>query len=121
MTYEDIDNYPEAKTNTGVICPMKLVQKLIEGKWKILILWHLIEKPMRFGELEKALSTTSRGVLTQQLRQLENDGLVHREVFNEVPLKVVYSLTELGESFSDVLNVMREWGELHLDIEINNK
>lgn len=114
MKYEDIYDIPEATTNTGEICPMKLVQKLIAGKWKVLILWHLMEKPMRFGELERVLATTSRGVLTQQLRQLEDDGLVHREIFNEVPLKVVYSLSSLGESFSTVLNVMKEWGEMHL-------
>lgn len=106
---------PEVITNTGELCPMKLVQNLMAGKWKILILWYLRIEPRRFSELERLLSSVSRGVLTQQLKQLEQDRLVHREVYNEVPPKVVYSLTEMGESFSNVLDVMAAWGEEHLD------
>ena len=106
---------PEMITESGQICPMKLANDLVSGKWKILILWYLREKPRRFGELNRLLSGASKGVLTQQLKQLESDNIVHREVYNEVPLKVVYSLTDLGESFSVVLDVMRDWGELYLE------
>lgn len=112
---DKIINNPEMITNKGEICPMKLANDLVSGKWKILILWYLREQPRRFGELNRLLPAVSRGVLTQQLKQLESDKLVHREVFNEVPLKVVYSLTELGESFSKVLDVMQEWGEFYID------
>lgn len=112
---KDIYNIPEAITNTGELCPMKLVQNLMAGKWKILILWYLKAEPRRFGELQKLLQSVSRGVLTQQLKQLQRDNLISREVYNEVPLKVVYSLTELGESLSEVLDVMQKWGESHLN------
>lgn len=106
---------PEMVTSDGQICPMKLANDLVSGKWKILILWYLREKPRRFGELNRLLPDASRGVLTQQLKQLECDKIVNREVFNEVPLKVVYSLTELGESFSKVLDVMQNWGEFYIE------
>lgn len=92
-------------------CPMKLVQRLISGKWKILILWYLSQKPRRFGELNRLLNGTSRGVLTVQLKQLENDKLVNRKSYDEVPPKVVYSLTEIGESFIKVLDIMGIWGK----------
>lgn len=115
MSRTKIVDRPEARTYSGDLCPMKLVQSLMAGKWKILILWYLREKPRRFGELEKLMAPASRGVLTQQLKQLESDHLVHREVFQEVPPKVVYSLTETGESFSNVLDTMSAWGEEHLE------
>lgn len=107
----NVNNTPEAITNEGEICPIKLVQNMIAGKWKILILWYLKEKPRRFGELEKLLASTSRGVLTQQLKQLEKDNLINRIAYNEIPPRVEYSLSEKGENFSVVLDVMRVWGE----------
>lgn len=93
----------------------KLVLLIVAGKWKILILWYLREQPRRFGELNRLLSAVSRGVLTQQLKQLKSDKLIHREVYTEVPLKVVYSLTDEGQSFSEVLDVMRKWEELYIE------
>lgn len=113
---KEMKHCPETVTHTGELCPMKLVQNLMAGKWKILILWYLKSRPRRFGELQRLLPAVSRGVLTQQLKQLEKDKLVHREVYNEVPLKVVYSLTEMGESFSKVLDVMQMWGEQNLEL-----
>lgn len=112
---KEIQLVPEILTITGEICPMKIVQNMIAGKWKILILWYLQAEPRRFGELQRLLPSVSRAVLAQQLKQLENDKLINRKVYNEVPPKVVYSLSEVGESFSTVLEVMQKWGEEYLD------
>ena len=108
-------NNDSSNKNTGKDCPIKLVQKIISGKWKILILWYLTEEPRRFGELNRLLPNTSRGVLTEQLKQLEQDGLVHRQVYDEMPLKVVYSLTDIGEGFCSVLTAMGEWAHIYMD------
>lgn len=105
----------ELMTNAGEISHIKLANDLVAGKWKILILWYLREKNRRFRELNRLLSAVSRGVLTQQLKQLESDKLIHREVYTEVPLKVVYSLTDEGQSFSELLDVMRKWEELYIE------
>ncbi len=90
-------------------CPVAVVQNVISGKWKILILWQLRQQTRRFNELQKLLPEISQGILTQQLRELERDGLVHREVYKEVPPKVEYSLTVIGESFTPVLDAIANW------------
>ncbi len=95
-------------------CPVLAVQNLITGKWKLLILWQLSQGTKRFNELQKLLPDISQGILTHQLRELEQDGLVHREVYKEVPPKVEYSLTEIGQSFVPVLQVVCEWGAAYL-------
>ncbi|MCL4439714.1 MAG: helix-turn-helix transcriptional regulator [Firmicutes bacterium] len=95
-------------------CPVIVVQNLLAGKWKLVILWHLIEKTRRFNELQKLLPEISQGILTQQLRELERDGLVHREVYKEVPPKVEYSLTDIGQSLKPVMDVVAKWGETYL-------
>ena len=84
---------------------------LISDKWKVLILRDLITGTKRFGELKKSIGTVSQKVLTAQLRDMEGNGLVHREVYAEVPPRVEYSLTELGQSLQPVLDAMRNWGE----------
>jgi DNA-binding HxlR family transcriptional regulator len=96
-------------------CPVTVVQGLIAGKWKVIILWHLSQKTRRFNELQKELPAISQGILTQQLRELERDGLVHREVYKEVPPKVEYSLTDIGQSFMPILDVMGEWGKDYIN------
>lgn len=96
-------------------CPARLVQDLIAGKWKLDILWHLHQKTYRFGELQKRMSEVTRGVLTQQLRELERHGLVYREVYKEVPPKVEYSLTDIGRSFMPIFKALGEWGKSYLD------
>lgn len=101
--------------NRVEICPVTAVQRLIAGKWKIVLLWHLSHKTRRFNELQKLLPEVSRGVLTQQLRDLERDGLVHREVYKEVPPKVEYSLTAIGQSFIPVLEVIANWGKYYIN------
>lgn len=92
-------------------CPVELVLELIGNKWKVLILRELMQKTMRFGELKKALGTVSQKVLTQQLRDMEADKLVHRKVYAEVPPRVEYSLTETGKSLKPILDAMHMWGE----------
>lgn len=95
--------------------PMSSLQALLSGKWKILILWYIaFYKVQRFGELIRRLDGITQSTLTKQLRELENDGFLHREIYKEVPPKVEYTLTELGKSFIPVLNQMMEWSEAHL-------
>lgn len=96
------------------ICPVTQAQNIIAGKWKIIILWHLSIKTRRFNELQRLLPNISKGILTRQLRELEDDQMVHREVYKEVPPKVEYSLTPLGQSFIPILNSMGDWSKKHL-------
>ena len=95
-------------------CPVAATLDLIGGKYKALILWHLSESKLRFSELKKAVSGATAKMLTQQLRELEADMLIHREVFPVIPPKVEYSLTELGKSLLPVLAAMRDWGAQYL-------
>jgi DNA-binding HxlR family transcriptional regulator len=96
------------------ICPVTYTQNLTAGKWKIIILWHLSKQTRRFNELQRLLPGISKGILTRQLRALEEDEMVHREVYKEVPPKVEYSLTPKGKSFIPVLDIMGEWGKEHV-------
>jgi Predicted transcriptional regulators len=96
--------------NTEYRCSMELTLDLIGGKWKSLILWHLGEKTMRFSELRRTLPQVTQKMLTQQLRELEEDGLVSRMVYTQVPPKVEYSLTEAGSSLLPILSTLNEWG-----------
>ncbi|MBP1761522.1 MAG: MarR family transcriptional regulator [Firmicutes bacterium] len=92
-------------------CPVETTLQLIGSKWKVLILRDLIDGTKRFGELKKSIGNVSQKVLTQQLRMMEEDGLVHREIFAEVPPRVEYSLTDTGMSLKPVLTAMSCWGE----------
>lgn len=96
--------------NNSHICPVTATQNVLMGKWKLSILWILHNKIRRFNELQKLIPSISRGVLTQQLRELERDGLINRKVYREVPPKVEYSLTEIGASFIPVMSQIMEWG-----------
>jgi DNA-binding HxlR family transcriptional regulator len=97
-------------TNT----PVGVTLNVIGGKWKLLVLWHLKDKPSRFSELMKDMEGITQKMLTQQLRELEKDGLISRKVFAEVPPHVEYSLTTYGQSLDPVLQKMCEWGENHI-------
>lgn len=97
-------------------CTVAVTLEVIGGKWKSLILWHLSFKTLRFSQLQRRLSTVTQKMLTQQLRELEADGLVHREVFAEVPPRVEYSLTELGRSVVPILKMMCQWGKDYLEM-----
>ena len=95
-------------------CPVEATLDLIGGKYKALILWHLSGGKLRFSELKKAVKNATPKMLTQQLRELEAQALIHREVFPVVPPKVEYSLTELGRSLMPILVAMRDWGSGYL-------
>ncbi len=96
--------------NKSYICPVEATLDLVGGKYKPLILWHLSDKTLRFNELQKIISSATAKMLTQQLRELEKDGMIHREVYPVVPPKVEYSLTPLGKSFIPILSQMYDWG-----------
>ncbi len=91
-------------------CPVETTLSLISDKWKVLILRDLMPGTKRYGELKKSVGHVTQKVLTSQLRQMEENGLVHREVYPEVPPRVEYSLTELGQSLQPVLQAMQDWG-----------
>ena len=95
-------------------CPMSTTLELIGGKYKSLILWHLSAGKLRFSELRQRVSSATPKMLTQQLRELEKNQLVHREVYPVIPPKVEYSLTETGRSLMPVLVAIRDWGSDYL-------
>ena len=101
--------------------PLGRLQSVIGGKWKILILWYVsFYKVQRFGELMRRLDGITQSTLTKQLRELESDGFLHREIYKEIPPNVEYSLTELGESFIPVLQTMMAWSATHLCPDYQN-
>lgn len=91
-------------------CPAEFTLALIGGRWKVVILYHLFPGRKRFSELLRLLDGPTQKMLTQQLRELERDGLVHRKVYAEVPPRVEYSLTPLGMSLKPVIDAMVKWG-----------
>jgi len=96
-------------------CAMEITMDIIGGKWKVLILWHLgNNQVMRFNELNRLHPKLTQKMLTQQLRELEKDGLIYRKVYTQVPPKVEYSLTELGEKLRPVLAAMCDWGREYI-------
>lgn len=102
MTHQTCD-----KTSVGITL------KVVGGKWKLLILWHVANKTSRFSELLKSMEGITQKMLTQQLRELEKDGLVKRKVFPEVPPHVEYSITPYGKTLEPVLDTMSAWGSKH--------
>ncbi len=94
-------------------CPVETTLTLISDKWKVLILRDLMPGTKRFGELKKSIGKVSQKVLTAQLREMEDSGLLTRTVYAEVPPRVEYSLTELGRSLKPVLDAMWNWGEAY--------
>lgn len=92
-------------------CPVETTLSLIGNKWKVLILRDLMTGTKRFGELKSSVGDVSQKVLTAQLRDMEENGLISRKVYAEVPPRVEYSLTPLGESLSPILSAMKNWGE----------
>lgn len=96
--------------DTNNYCPVSATLDLVGGKYKALILWHLAESKLRFSELNKLIPKATAKMLTQQLREMEAQKLIHRKVFPVVPPKVEYSITELGRSLMPVLIAMRDWG-----------
>lgn len=94
----------------SIKCPAEATLSVIGGRWKVPLLYHLFQGTKRFSELQRAISGITQKMLTQQLREMERDGLVHREVYPTVPPKVEYSLTPLGMSLKPVIDAMCDWG-----------
>ncbi|AGF58125.1 DNA-binding HxlR family transcriptional regulator [Clostridium saccharoperbutylacetonicum] len=95
-------------------CPFVTAQKIIAGKWAVVILHNLSNGTLRFGELQKLLPDLTQATLTKQLRSLEDNGMVRRHVYPQVPPKVEYSLTDIGEDFKSVLDSISVWGEKYI-------
>src|SRR3954471_16884492 len=100
-------------------CTISTTLRVLGGKWKIVILWHLIDKTRRFSEIEHLITGITHKMLTQQLRELEADGLIQRKVYAEVPPRVEYSLTAYGRTLIPVLNAMAQWGLEHERSQLN--
>jgi DNA-binding HxlR family transcriptional regulator len=101
-------------------CPIELTIGVIGGRWKVLILQELLKGSRRFNELHRALPGITQKMLTQQLREMEDDGIVHREIFPQVPPRVDYSLTALGQSLQPVFEAMHQWGLQQRDSKTEN-
>jgi len=101
---------PRRNTKKAVCCPVETTLGVIGGQWKAMVLHYLLEGDKRFGELSRLLSGISARTLTKQLRELESDGIIHREVYQQIPPKVEYSLTPIGKSLKPVLEAMHDWG-----------
>jgi len=101
----------EAQTETlnRKTCEVETTLKVIGGRWKVLIIRELMAGTRRFGELQRSLTGITQKLLTQQLREMEEDGLIHRKVYPQIPPKVEYSLTPLGETLTPILYAMHEW------------
>lgn len=93
--------------------PAERALKVISGRWKAIVLYHLLERPLRLSELERRMPLVSQKVLIGQLREMEAHGLVHREVYAQVPPRVEYSATDLGRSLEPVLHALCDWGRKH--------
>lgn len=106
---------PRHQARRSYGCAVEVTLAVMGGKWKPVILYQLLGRPRRFGELRKHFGDVSQRSLTLQLRELEADGIVHREVFAEVPPRVEYSLTDYGRSLAPVLDAMRDWGQSFRD------
>ena len=112
MTYEEF----KEKVGSVILtdegnCPVTPVVQMLQGKWKLQILYELcIKCPMRFGELKKMLKPITNTMLTNALKELEGDGLVHRELYNEIPPRVEYSLTEKGTDLLPIFYAITQWG-----------
>lgn len=91
-------------------CPVATTVSLIGSKWKILIIRNLLDRPWRFNELKRSLEGISQKVLTDSLRSMEEDGIITRTVYPEIPQRVEYALSELGESMRPIIETMAEWG-----------
>lgn len=105
----------------GFDCPLEATLAMIGGKYKILIVYFLINQTLRYSELQKLLPQASPKMLAQQLKELERDGLIHRELYPVVPPKTEYSLTERGKSLTPIILAIYQWGErLFVDAGLNN-
>ncbi|WP_437426586.1 winged helix-turn-helix transcriptional regulator [Williamsia muralis] len=105
----------EAIRKAAEVCPVEVAVAVLGGSWKMTIVKHLTEGTLRFGELGRAVGTVTPRVLARQLRELEADGIVLRTVYSQVPPKVEYSLTPLGETLAPMVRALNDWGAGYLD------
>jgi DNA-binding HxlR family transcriptional regulator len=109
----------ELQHESRLTCEVETTLKVIGGRWKVLIIRELIAGVKRFGELQRALPGITQKMLTQQLREMEEDRIIHREVYAQIPPKVEYSLTPMGESLKPILYAMHNWAVEHIS-QIND-
>ncbi|MBB6673803.1 winged helix-turn-helix transcriptional regulator [Cohnella nanjingensis] len=96
-----------------LVCPVETTLSVVGGKWKAIILWRLVSGTKRFNELQRSISQITRKMLTEQLRELERDNLIIRTVYQQVPPKVEYTLSDYGRTFLPVMQAMAQWGFVH--------
>ena len=104
-----------SKYDCNLGCPVEATLEVIGGKWKGIILYHLLSKTMRFNELRRLMPEITQRMLTRQLRELEADNLISRKVYAEVPPKVEYSMTKYGRTLAPIIHALKEWGLQHLE------
>lgn len=97
-------------------CSVEAAIGLIDGKWKSIVLWHLLSGTMRFNEIRRTTLNCTPRMLTNQLRELEEDGLIVRKVYAQVPPKVEYSLSELGRTMAPILEALKQWGDANIGL-----
>ncbi|MEZ5335208.1 MAG: helix-turn-helix domain-containing protein [Methanolobus sp.] len=112
-------NKKEKENSSDYRCPVEATLGVIGGKWKPLILWSLKEDTLRYSSLQQDLPGISPRMLTKQLRELEEDGIVKRKMYPEIPPRVEYSLTELGKTIIPVLEALCQWGTGYMEQECN--
>lgn len=115
MEMETHSQFGQEERTGKATCPVEAALKAIGGRWKVIILRELFRGTMRFCELHRAIGGITQKMLTQQLRELERDGIVARKLYPQVPPKVEYSLTPLGESLQPVLDAIHHWGTSYLE------
>ncbi|MEM9776562.1 MAG: helix-turn-helix domain-containing protein [Chloroflexota bacterium] len=102
-------------------CPVEAALEVIGGKWKGIILFHLLSETLRFNEIRRLIPEVTQKILTKQLRELEAAGLIKRTVYPEVPPRVEYSISEYGQSIAPVLHALQAWGTQHLEKQFLNQ
>ena len=107
----------KSKTELLPECPVAMTVQLIGNKWKLLIIRNLLQRPWRFNELQKSIDGISQKVLTENLRAMEKDGLIVRTVYDELPPRVEYSLSDLGESMKPIIQSLESWGKDYLSLK----
>lgn len=105
----------QTQPHSRLTCAVETTIRVIGGRWKVLILGELFDGVKRFGQLHRALTGITQKMLTQQLRELEQDAIIHREVYPQVPPKVEYSLTPLGKTLKPIIYAMHDWGLQYLE------
>lgn len=104
----------------NVGCPVEATLQVIGGKWKGVILYHLLSRTFRFNELRRAMPDITQRMLTKQLRELESDHLISRKIYPEIPPRVEYSITDYGRTLQPIMTALQEWGANHLQTHSAN-